>query len=230
MFRILVVEDDPILNKMVQAKLKQASYEVLAAFDGREALEVMDHEHVDLLICDIMMPNMNGYELIEAVRSSMPTLPILVMTAKSQIEDMEKGFQLGSDDYMVKPVNLKELVIRVGALLRRAQITNQRRLEIGDTLLDYEALTVEEGFPKHVQTLPPKEFYLLYKLLSQPNKIFTRLDLLDEIWGMDVDVDDRTIDSHIKKLRRRFEKNTDFEIVTIRGLGYKGIEGKGEES
>lgn len=219
MFKILVVEDDEVLNKMVCAKLKQEAFETFSAFDGEEALNLMDQEYIDLIISDIMMPNMNGYELTKELRDAAYTTPVLMITAKDQIEDMEKGFVAGTDDYMIKPVNLKELVLRVNALLRRAQIANEKKLKIGNTVLDYEALTVqnEEG----VQTLPPKEFYLLYKLLSNPNKIFTRLDLLDEIWGMDTEVDDRTVDSHIKKLRRKFETSPDFEIITVRGLGYK---------
>lgn len=219
MFKILVVEDDEVLNKMVCAKLKQEAFETFSAFDGEEALNLMDQEYIDLIISDIMMPNMNGYELTKELRDAAYTTPVLMITAKDQIEDMEKGFVAGTDDYMIKPVNLKELVLRVNALLRRSQIANEKKLKIGNTVLDYEALTVqnEEG----VQTLPPKEFYLLYKLLSNPNKIFTRLDLLDEIWGMDTEVDDRTVDSHIKKLRRKFETSPDFEIITVRGLGYK---------
>lgn len=219
MFRILVVEDDETLYKMVCAKLKQESFEAFCAFDGEEALELLDKEYIDLIICDIMMPNMNGYELTKELRDAFCTIPVLMITAKDQIEDMEKGFAAGTDDYMIKPVNLKELVLRVKALLRRAQIANEKKIKVGNTILDYEALSVqnEDG----VQTLPPKEFYLLYKLLCNPNKIFTRIDLLDEIWGMDAEVDDRTVDSHIKKLRRKFETSKDFEIITVRGLGYK---------
>lgn len=219
MFKILVVEDDEVLNKMVCTKLKQEAFETFSAFDGEEALNLMDQEYIDLIISDIMMPNMNGYELTKELRDAAYTTPVLMITAKDQIEDMEKGFVAGTDDYMIKPVNLKELVMRVKALLRRAQIANEKKLKVGNTILDYEALTVqdEEG----IKTLPPKEFYLLYKLLSNPNKIFTRIDLLDEIWGMDTEVDDRTVDSHIKKLRRKFETSPDFEIITVRGLGYK---------
>jgi DNA-binding response OmpR family regulator len=219
MFRILVVEDDEVLNKMIGAKLKQEAFVVFSAFDGEEALQVMDLEHVDLIISDIMMPNMNGYELTKALRDASFKIPILMITAKDQIEDMEKAFVAGTDDYMIKPVNMKELVLRVKALLRRAQIVNEKKLRVGKTMLDYEAFTVQNS--EGTQTLPPKEFYLLFKLLSNPNKIFTRLDLMDEIWGMDTEVDDRTVDSHIKKLRRKFETSQDFEIITVRGLGYK---------
>jgi len=172
-----------------------------------------------LIISDIMMPNMDGYELTKELRDAAYTIPILMITAKNQMEDMEKGFQAGTDDYMIKPVNLKEMVLRVKALLRRSQIANEKKLIIGGTVLDFDALSIktkESDFE-----MPPKEFYLLFKLLSNPNKIFTRQELMDEIWGMDSEVDDRTVDSHIKKIRRKFEDCVDFEIITIRGLGYK---------
>ena len=219
MFSVLVVEDDEILNKMICIKLKQESYGTFDAFDGKQALDVLDREHIDLIISDIMMPNMDGYQLTKELRNAAYTIPILMVTAKNQMDDMEKGFIAGTDDYMIKPINMKEMVLRVKALLRRAQIANEKKLVIGNTVLDYDGLTIktkEEEFE-----MPPKEFYLLFKLLSNPNKIFTRQDLMDEIWGMDSEVDDRTVDSHIKKLRRKFENSTDFEIITIRGLGYK---------
>ena len=219
MFSILVVEDDEILNKMICVKLKQEAYRVFPAFHGEEALELLDREHIDLMICDIMMPKMDGYQLTKELRGAAYTIPILMITAKNQMEDMEKGFQAGTDDYMIKPINLKEMILRVKALLRRAQIANEKKLVIGDTTLDYDALTVRTS--EDVFDLPPKEFYLLFKLLSNPNKIFTRQELMDEIWGMDTELDDRNVDSHIKKLRRKFEQNPDFEIITIRGLGYK---------
>lgn len=219
MFSILVVEDDETLNRMICAKLKQENFKTFPAFDGEEALQVMEKEYVDLIICDIMMPKMNGYELTKALRLASYQLPILMITAKDQLEDMENGFKAGTDDYMIKPIRMKEMVLRVNALLRRAQIANDRKMVIGNAVLDYDALTVrikEEYFE-----MPPKEFYLLFKLLSNPNKIFTRLELMDEIWGMDSEADERSVDSHIKKLRRKFESYPDFEIVTVRGLGYK---------
>ncbi|SHO42984.1 response regulator transcription factor [Anaerocolumna xylanovorans] len=219
MFSILVVEDDETLNKMICAKLKQENFKTFPAFDGEEALQVMDKEYIDLIICDIMMPKMNGYELTKALRFASYQLPILMITAKDQLEDMENGFKAGTDDYMIKPIRMKEMVLRVNALLRRAQIAVDKKIVIGNTVLDYNALTVrikEEYFE-----MPPKEFYLLFKLLSNPNKIFTRLELMDEIWGMDSEADERAVDSHIKKLRRKFENYPDFEIITVRGLGYK---------
>ena len=219
MFSVLVVEDDEILNKMICVKLKQEAYRTFAAFDGQQALDVLDREHIDLIISDIMMPNMDGYELTRELRNAAYTIPILMVTAKNQMEDMEKGFQAGTDDYMIKPVNLKEMVLRVKALLRRSQISNEKKLVIGSTILDYDGLTIKTKDGDF--EMPPKEFYLLFKLLSNPNKIFTRQELMDEIWGMDSEVDDRTVDSHIKKIRRKFENCVDFEIITIRGLGYK---------
>ncbi|MFV0466121.1 MAG: response regulator transcription factor [Lachnospiraceae bacterium] len=220
MFAILVVEDDRTLNRMIELKLQQENYRVFTSFDGVEALSAMEHHHVDLIICDLMMPNMNGLELIKALRESRNHLPVLMITAKDQMEDMESGFAAGSDDYMIKPVRMKELLLRVGALLRRVKIENEKQLRINQAVLDYQTLSVEiRG--DHFE-LPPKEFYLLFKLLSNPNKIFTRLDLMDEIWGMENDSDERTVDTHIKKLRRKFEGYPDFELQTIRGIGYRG--------
>lgn len=204
---------------MICAKLKQERFEVHMAFDGEQALKVMEQVHIDMLICDIMMPKMNGYELTDAIRTANYTMPILMVTAKGQYEDMEKGFQLGTDDYLVKPFNMKEMMLRVHALLKRSKIISDHRIIVGNMVLDYDALTVDTG--KELLDLPPKEFYLLYKLLSNPNHIFTRLELMDEIWGMDSEADERTVDSHIKKLRRKFEIFQDFELVTVRGLGYK---------
>ena len=218
---ILVVEDDYALNRMICAKLKQEDYQVFSAMDGQGALDLMAREHIDLIVSDVMMPHMDGYILTRELRSAKYHLPILMITAKSQMEDMEKGFLAGTDDYMIKPVNLKEMMLRVGALLRRAALVNEKRLVLSDTVLDYAALTVESGGV--TEHLPPKEFYLLFKLLNQPNKIFTRSELLDEIWGMEKDTDERNVDAHIKKLRRRFSANPDFEIMTVRGLGYKAV-------
>lgn len=219
MFQILVVEDDKTLNKVICAKLKQENFRVISAFDGEEALSALDTEYVDLIVTDLMMPNMDGYSLIQTLRSTKHMLPILIITAKSQMDDLEKAFMVGTDDYMIKPIHMKEMILRINALLKRAQITSAKKLYIGDTFLDYETLQVKRG--EKTLDLPPKEFFLLFKLLSNPEKIFTRLELLDEIWGMEHDTDERNVDSHIKKLRKKFEPNRDFEIVTIRGLGYK---------
>ena len=219
MFSILVVEDNEVLNEMISTKLKLESYDVHSVFDGEEALNTLEHEHIDLIISDIMMPGIDGYELTKSLRDINSTIPILMISAKNQIEDMERGFMAGTDDYMIKPINMQEMTFRVKALLRRSQIANERKLKIGSTILDYDSLTIKTE--NDIYDMPPKEFYLIFKLLSSPNKIFTRMELMDEIWGMDTDIDDRTIDSHIKKLRRKFEDCSDFEIITVRGLGYK---------
>ena len=221
MFTILVVEDDTSLNKIICAKLNREQFKAISAFNGEEALEVMDREHIDLIISDVMMPKLDGYELTKLLRNTRYYLPILMITAKGQLEDMEKGFVAGTDDYMIKPINLKEMMLRVKALLRRAQLENKKHIIIGNTELDYAGLTVKVNNVTH--EMPPKEFYLLFKLLNNPNKIFTRLELLDEIWGIDSDTDERNVDAHIKKLRKKFESQSDFEIITVRGLGYKAV-------
>ena len=224
MFHILVAEDDAVLNRMICDRLEREDFKTFPVFDGQEALDLMEREHIDLIICDIMMPRVDGYELTKLLRDSRFTLPILMITAKNQMEDMEKGFRAGTDDYMIKPVNLREMVLRVNALLRRAQLETKKQIMIGETMLDYAGLTVT--VKGTVSELPPKEFYLLFKLLNNPNKVFTRLELLEEIWGMEKDTDERNVDAHIKKLRRRFGGVADFEIVTVRGLGYKAVFGQ----
>jgi len=179
----------------------------------------LDREHVDLIITDIMMPNVDGYELTRDLRDADYDLPILFVTAKDRFEDKQLGFLSGADDYMVKPVDMEEMILRVGALLRRAKISNEHKLTIGSVTLDYDSLSV--SYNGQVSHLPQKEFYLLFKLLSYPNKIFTRSQLMDEIWGMDSETDERTVDVHINRLRERFGELEDFKIVTVRGLGYK---------
>ncbi len=221
MINILVVEDDINLNKLFCTVLNRNSYQTFSVTDGLEALKVLDSEHIDLIISDIMMPNMDGYELTKTLRESNYYLPILMITAKEDFSDKQKGFNVGADDYMVKPVDVNEMVLRVGALLRRAHIVNTRKIEIGNTRLDYDSLTVTLGREEFL--LPQKEFLLIYKLLSYPNKIFTRQQLMDEIWGMDSETDERTVDVHINRLRDRFKESNDFKIVTIRGLGYKVV-------
>lgn len=221
MFKILVVEDNKNLRKLMVTYLRESNYETLEAEDGQVALEVIDKNHVDLIICDIMMPNMDGYELSKELRNANYMLPILMVTAKDSIDDKREGFLSGVDDYMVKPVDMDEMILRVGVLLRRANIVNQRKLIIKDVVLSYDEYTLKKG--KKEFQLPQKEFQLLYKLLSTPNKIFTRQDLMDEIWGYDSESDLRTVDVHIKRLREKFEKFKEFEIVTIRGVGYKGV-------
>lgn len=221
MFHIMVVEDNANMRKLMQAVLSQNGYEPILACDGVEALEILDRKHVDLIVLDIMMPRMDGYEFTETLRSSGCEIPILMVTAKEKPADKHKGFQIGTDDYMVKPVDEEEMLLRIAALLRRSRIVNEHRLEIGSTVLDYDSLTVTSA--AGVMELPKKEFMLLYKLLSYQNKIFTRRQLMDEIWDMDSESDERTVDVHINRLRDRFRSSQDFEIVTVRGLGYKAV-------
>ena len=222
MFSILVCEDDFAIKTMISTKLKQENYSVYTVQNGREALNLMEKQQIDLVISDIMMPEMDGYEFVQTLRETKHTLPILMITAKSQLESLEAAFKLGVDDYMVKPLRLEELVLRVKALLRRSQLEAEKVLTFTHTRLDYNALTMTELTTGEQLQIPPKEFFLLYKLLSYPEKIFTRLDLLDDIWGMEEDYDERLIDACIKRLRQKLKGNEDFDIVTVRGLGYKG--------
>ena len=224
MFNIMVVEDDPSTRKLMQAILSQNGYEPVLAENGEHALEILDKKHVDLIVLDIMMPKMDGYQFTEILRESNYTLPILMVTAKETPQDKKKGFIIGTDDYMVKPFDEEELILRIAALLRRSRIVNEHKLIIGETTLDYDSLTVSKS--ENTQELPNKEFMLLYKLLSYQNKIFTRRQLMDEIWDMESDTDERTVDVHINRLRDRFKDNHDFEIQTIRGLGYKAVKSR----
>lgn len=221
MFNILVVEDNADMRELFCTVLSDSGYQCVPAADGLEALEIMSREYIDLIVADIMMPGMDGYELTKSIRESKMDLPILMVTAKDQFDDLQKGFRAGTDDYMIKPINVKELVLRVEALLRRAKIQSEKRIIVGNTILDYDALTVTIHGEETI--LPQKEFYLLYKLLSYPNKIFTRPQLMDEIWGMFSETDERTVNTHINRLRDRFADCMDFEIVTVRGLGYKAV-------
>jgi len=221
MFNILVVEDDTKINSLFCTVLKRNGYNAIAAYDGEEALQKLESDFIDLIISDIMMPRMNGYELIEILRDNEYNLPILIITAKESFEDKQKGFAYGADDYMVKPIDVNEMVLRVGALLRRAKIISERKITVGSTILDYDALTIK--FNNEEILLPQKEFNLLYKLISYPNKIFTRQQLMDEIWGMDSESEERTVDVHINRLRDKFKDCSDFSIVTVRGLGYKVV-------
>ena len=221
MFKILVAEDDLSTRKLLSAILKREGYEPVQARNGKEALEIMDHEHIDLLISDVMMPEMDGYELTETIRESGSLMPIMLLTAKSMPEDKHTGFLVGTDDYMVKPVDRQEMVLRIKALLRRAKIVDEHRITIGDVILDYDSHSVRRGYD--VQVLPPKEFNLLYKLLAYPERTFTRLELPDEIWGMDSESDEKTVNVHINRLRTRFYDWPEFEIQTIRGMGYRAV-------
>ena len=221
MFNILVIEDNKNMRKLICATLKQNGYSTFEAEDGEVGLDVLDTTHIDLIICDIMMPNMDGYEFTETLRDGHCETPIIIVTAKEQLEDKKKGFSIGADDYMVKPIDFEELILRIGAILRRSKIVNDHKITIGNTVLDYNSLSVTSN--GECNTLPKKEFYLLFKLVSSPDTIFTRRQLLDEIWGMESMADERTVDVHIKRIRERYRYSNDFEIVTVRGLGYKAV-------
>lgn len=219
MFKILIAEDDRELRTLFQRVLTQNGYAVRGVENGAEALAALELDYVDLIISDIMMPVMDGYELVRSLREANYQIPVLMITAKDAFEDMQLGFLSGSDDYMVKPVNVNEMVLRVGALLRRAQMITDRRQVIGNTELLADSLTVLSM--SGAQVLPQKEFMLLYKMVSSPGRIFTRQQIMDDIWGYDADTDTHTVDVHIARLRERFKDNADFQIVTIRGVGYK---------
>ena len=221
MFHILVADDDKNTRRLMQAVLEGDGYTVTTACDGEEALAVMDREHIDLVVLDIMMPNMDGYEFTKTLRSANNEMPILMVSAKQLSEDRKKGFLVGTDDYMTKPVDTEEMLLRIKALLRRAKIANDRKIVVGDAVLDYDSFTVSR--PGQVQELPQKEFLLLYKLLSYPGKIFTRIQLMDEIWGMDCETGWETVTVHIGRLRKRFEDWDEFSLESVRGLGYKAV-------
>ena len=221
MFHILVVDDDKNTRLLLKAVLESEGYTVYAAANGEEALTVMDQQHIDLVVLDIMMPKMDGYEFTKTLREAQNNLPILMVSAKQLPADKKKGFLVGTDDYMTKPIDEEEMLLRIKALLRRAQIISDRKINIGDVVLDYDSFTVSRK--GNVQELPQKEFLLLYKLLSYPGKIFTRIQLMDEIWGAESDTGWETVTVHIGRLRKRFEGWEEFEIQSIRGLGYKAV-------
>lgn len=221
MFHILVADDDKNTRRLLQAVLEAENYTVFTAENGEDALEVMDREHIDLVVLDIMMPKMDGYEFTKTLRAAQSELPILMISAKQLPEDKHKGFLVGTDDYMTKPLDEEELLLRIRALLRRAKIASERKIVIGDVTLDYDSLTVSRA--GQTQELPQKEFQLLYKLLSYPGKIFTRIQLMDEIWGLSSETGWETVTVHIGRLRKRFEGWEEFEIESVRGLGYKAV-------
>ncbi len=221
MFHILVADDDRNTRRLLQAVLENDGYKVFTAENGEQALEVMDKQHIDLVVLDIMMPKMDGYEFTSTLRESSNSLPILMISAKQLPSDKKHGFLVGTDDYMTKPIDEEEMLWRIKALLRRAKIANEHRIVIGNVVLDYDSFTVSRG--SEVQELPQKEFMLLYKLLSYPGKIFTRIQLMDEIWGAESDTGWETVTVHIGRLRKRFQSWTEFEIVSVRGLGYKAV-------
>ena len=221
MFKILIAEDDRELRQLFAHVLTKNGYTVLGVSNGEEALAALEQSYYDLIISDIMMPKMDGYELVRSIRESGSSIPIMMITAKDAFDDMRLGFLSGSDDYMVKPINIGEMVLRVSALLRRAQMASERRQVIGGTVMECDSLSVTVDGESMV--LPQKEFMLLYKMASFPGRIFTRQQLMDDIWGYDSSTDTHTVDVHIARLRERFRDNPDFKIVTMRGVGYKVV-------
>lgn len=221
MFDILVVEDNQNTRKLLTTILSADGYNTLTANDGEEALAVLEHNHVDLMVLDVMMPRMDGYSLTKILRENGSQMPILMLSAKQNVADKKNGFLVGIDDYLTKPFDFEELLLRVKALLRRSKIVTEKKLTVGSVELDYDKYTVTT--PTWSEQLPQKEFLLLFKLLSYPDMVFTRLQLMDEIWGMDAESDDHTVNVHINRLRTRFADTPDFEIVTVRGLGYKAV-------
>ena len=221
MFHLLVVDDDKNTRRLLQAVLEAEHYSVSTACDGEEALAVMDREHIDLVVLDVMMPNMDGYEFTSLLRETNNDLPILMVTARQLPEDKKQGFLVGTDDYMTKPIDEEEMLLRIKALLRRAKIVSEQRIVLGDVVLDYNSLTVTKN--GETQVLPQKEFLLLYKLLSYPGKTFTRIQLMDEIWGSESESGWETVTVHIGRLRHRFEGWEEFEIQSVRGLGYRAV-------
>ena len=221
MFKILIAEDDRELRQLFSRVLVKNGYSVVGVSDGAEALCEIENQFFDIIISDIMMPRVDGYELVRALRDSGNNTPVLMITAKDAFDDMQAGFSSGSDDYMVKPINVNEMVLRVGALLRRSQIANARRRTLGQAVLACDSLTVNTG--REQMILPQKEFMLLYKMASYPGKIFTRQQLMDDIWGYDSGSDTHTVDVHIGRLREKFGESEDFKIITMRGVGYKVV-------
>lgn len=221
MFNILVVDDDKNTRRLMKAVIEEAGYTVCIAADGEEALALIGEKHIDLILLDVMMPGMDGYEFTKVLRASYNELPIIMVSAKQLPEDIKKGFRVGIDDYMTKPVDEEELLLRIKALLRRLKIANDKKIVVGEVVFDYDSMTVKKGHS--VMELPQKEFQLIYLLLSNPGKIFTRIELMDEIWGMDSETGWETVTVHIGRLRKKFENFEEFEIQSVRGLGYRVV-------
>ncbi|NLA11332.1 MAG: response regulator transcription factor [Firmicutes bacterium] len=221
MLNILVVEDNEKIRELICIHLRRAGYHPYEASDGVQALDILERVVIHLIVADIMMPQMDGYELTGELRGAKMTIPVMLVTAKETLEDKRKGFQAGADDYMVKPIDMEEMLLRIEALIRRSNLSGRHILSAGATLLNSESLMVTRG--ERALTLPQKEFQLLHMLLSYPNKIFTRNVLMDEIWGYGSETDPRTVDVHIKRLREKFSDSPDFKIETVRGLGYRGV-------
>ena len=221
MIKILVADDDKNTRIYLKAVIERAGYTVFCAEDGEKALDIMENEHIDLVVLDVMMPKMDGYEFTKTLRQGNCDLPVLMVSAKQLPKDKREGFLAGTDDYMTKPIDDAEFLLRIKALLRRARIASERKITVGQVVFDYDSMTVSRG--GECQELPQKEFMLIYKLLSYPGKIFTRIQLMDEIWGSTSEAGWETVTVHIARLRRRFENFEEFEIQSVRGLGYRAV-------
>jgi len=221
MFNVLIVEDDKNIRKLIEIKLNNEGYKTVTAENGKDALEKLSENHVDIMLVDAMMPIMDGYEFVKTVRSEGNIIPAIMVTARGTLSDKSMGFDVGVDDYIVKPIEFDELFMRIKAVMRRAKIVTERKIMVGSTVLDYDTMTVISQGEEVI--LPRKEFNILFKLLSFPNKIFTRTQLMDEFWGLYSESLERTVDVHITRLRDKFKSNTDFSIQTVRGLGYKAV-------
>ena len=228
MFNILIADDQPNIRRLYEYTLEKNGYRPFTAANGEEALEILAEHHIDLVVLDVMMPEMDGFDCLKAIREGGLSVPVLIITAKDSAEDVRKSFLLGTDDYMVKPVDEIEMLLRIKALLRRSRISEEQRIRIGQTELVYDSFSViKDGV---ATVLPRKEFQILFKLLSFPGKTFTRRNLMDEFWSMDSDSEARTVDVHINRLRERFRQNDDFSIITVRGLGYKAVKLSSEDN
>lgn len=221
MFNILIVEDSANVRNYVYQILERAGYTCYTAENGKEALELMNHNQVDLAVVDIMMPEMDGYEFTRTLREGKCDMPVLMLTAKISHEDKKKGFEAGTDDFLTKPFDEDELLWRIEALLRRSKIAAEKKITIGDTVFDYSTRCATVN--GKIVDLTPKEFLLAFKLLSYPGQLFTKQQIMDEIWNFDTESDEHTVEVHINRLRGKFKDNKDFYIKTIRGFGYMGV-------
>jgi DNA-binding response OmpR family regulator len=221
MVHILVVEDDEKLNNIICAGLRDAGYNPVGCANANTALDAMIDNTIDLIVSDIMMPGIDGFKLASMIREQDKTIPILFMSSRDDLSAKEKGFRIGIDDYVVKPFDINELLLRIGALLRRAKIANEKKLVIGGLTMDADEMTAYVGGEEI--SLTAKEFNVLFKLLSYPKKTFTRNQLMDDFWGTESESTPRTVDVYITKLREKFAACKDFEIVTVHGLGYKAV-------
>lgn len=221
MFSALIIEDDKHLNSMYCAFLREQGYETFSAYDAGEALRQFEENHIDIVLCDIVISRIDGIMIVEAIRELDAEVPVIMLTVLGDFRSKQRAFAAGSDDYMTKPVDLNELLLRITALLRRARSASKHRIVIGDAVLDNKSLTVVEG--SETTVLPPKEFMVLFKLCTSPGRVFTRRDIMNDVWGIHAESNERTVDVHIKRLRERFANSKSFAIETVRGIGYKAV-------